>query len=369
MPKVVTRTLLDNKEVEYVPSYPTQASEISNQWPPAVQDRVSARLKAIAELERKAQRKAKQKQLSLIKKWAKLTGGRPVTVTGMQMESQLLTFNESEISPSGRHNVYLDGVLIGRFNTFQSIKQEEFPLEVRSLKISLSNGTSYKVSELTFDVIESWDDFAPKLKKYFFSSIKCSIGSRKTLKWSEAIEFGIGQVVATEFPFQWVGDWLTDGVVWFPRVCPVAEEWGSYPIPAVPGDCWATFLSLLEGKIVSEFIPYHRQSVGQKSQGHASLTPKQKSIRQVIGRMWSGTEDCLHIKVGKRVVFSTRRKNGAPVYVVDNAGVGAVYVFESYEKAYDFARGLISPRQARKWGVPFVTHHAGWEERLADLIK
>jgi hypothetical protein len=84
-------------------------------------------------------------------------------------------------------------------------------------------------------------------------------GQTLLLYYEDAERLTIGQVLAySEYPFQWVGDVLTNGEVSLPRNKPRAQEWrlyAQYGIRSVKAPVWLKFLHLLEKKFLNELAP------------------------------------------------------------------------------------------------------------------
>lgn len=177
--------------------------------------------------------------------------------------------------------------------------------------------------------------------------------------------------------FQWAGDYLTDGRLWFPRRRPEGLEWRKFPIAAVPSGYWETFLQGLEGKIMDELLDYYRQETWRRPVvERVKLTERQEEIKRTIKseierlvkgkQMWQG-DGVDAVAVGKCVVFIVER-NGQSLFVVDNPGPGAIYVFRSKEDAHRLAREEVTRRSLIKGGAIRILHTPGWQLKLAETI-
>lgn len=172
------------------------------------------------------------------------------------------------------------------------------------------------------------------------------------------------------YPFQWVGDWLTNGEVWFPRQRPNGSEWQEYPVPAIPAECWELFLGGLAGKSLVELIPYRAQVIARGPRKEAALTARQKKVATLVAtHMWSGNEECKRVSVGRNVIFIANRTNKQPVHIVDNPGKGALYIFDDYDRARALADGSVTRTNAIKAGVTRVIHLKNWQARVAKHLS
>lgn len=177
--------------------------------------------------------------------------------------------------------------------------------------------------------------------------------------------------------FQWAGDYMTDGRLWFPRRRPEGLEWRKFPIAAVPAGYWETFLQGLEGKIMDELLDYCTQESWRRPVvERVKLTERQEEIKRTIKseiermvkekQMWQG-DGVDAIAVGKCVVFIVER-SGQCLYVVDNPGPGAIYVFRSKEDAHRLAREEVTRQALIKSGAIRILHTPGWQVKLAETI-
>lgn len=177
--------------------------------------------------------------------------------------------------------------------------------------------------------------------------------------------------------FQWAGGYMTDGRLWFPRVRPEGREWRKFPIAAVPSGYWDTFLNGLEGKVMDQLLEYHAQETWRRPVAErVKLTERQEEIKRTIKAeiersieeklMWQG-DGVDAVAVGKCVVFVVSRP-GKDLYVVDNPGPGAIYVFHSRDDAYKLARDEVTRTALIKSGATRILHTLGWQSRLAEAI-
>lgn len=178
--------------------------------------------------------------------------------------------------------------------------------------------------------------------------------------------------------FQWAGEYMTDGRMWFPRVRPEGRQWRKFPIAAVPSGYWETFLSGLEGKVMDELLEYHAQETWRRPVAErVKLTECQEEIKRTLKaeiersieekkKMWQG-DGVDAVAVGKCVVFVVSRI-GRDLYVVDNPGPGAIYVFSSKEDACKLARDEVTRTALIKSGAARILHTPGWQSRLAEAL-
>jgi hypothetical protein len=191
----------------------------------------------------------------------------------------------------------------------------------------------------------------------------------RKLDWTTANRLRPGDPVTVEYAFQWVNGNLTNGVISFPPLRPHGQQWRNYPIDPVPESCWDDFLDGLEGKFMHELLPYHKEVTTRKPEQQRALTARQSDVERVIkGAMWKG-DGCEQVAFGRNLLFIVKRDGREPVYVVDNAGYGAVYVFRDHGHAREFARGAITRSAAIKSGCLRVVHAGKWEARLSRILR
>jgi hypothetical protein len=124
-------------------------------------------------------------------------------------------------------------------------------------------------------------------------------------------------------------------------------------------------------------LPYHEgESWRRRTQSRISLTERQGEIADIIKKeisvvkereMWQG-EGVDALAIGKCVVFPVRRENLPNLYVVDNPGPGAIYLFENEEDALSLAQGRTTRTELRKLGAKRILHVRGWKQVLAKAL-
>lgn len=220
--------------------------------------------------------------------------------------------------------------------------------------ITLSNGTQVQVS--------SHYSWKAALDLFF----------KPTLSWDQAKQLKVGSVLGYEYPFQWVDGWLTNGELKFPKTRPERSEWRQYPISAIPAECWEIFLSGLKGKFAADLLPWHTQvTTRPKATREPSMTPRQKELQAIVqGQMWNGEEDdCDRVAIGKNLIFHVKTAGRKMLYIVDNPGVGAIYLFSDARKAKEFASGIITRTEAIERNYPRIIHREGWQEKVAAAVS
>ena len=227
------------------------------------------------------------------------------------------------------------------------------------------------------DIKSNWPDWVQKRVAKRFEELRVArdsvIRGARAAKLAEAkrlatLKFGVNP--ADGHPFQWIGDWLTNGVVWFPRERPIGPEWREYPIPSIPQECWQPFLDGLEGKVLVELIPFSRAIVEHNPRKQAALTARQKKLAALVtSSMWSGNENCKRVSVGRNVIFVAAKSTGQTIHIVDNPGKGAIYVFDEYTDARALADGSTTRATAIKGGAKRILHRSGWQAKVAALLQ
>jgi hypothetical protein len=201
-------------------------------------------------------------------------------------------------------------------------------------------------------------------------------GDVRTVAWNKAKLICVGDVFSYEYPFQWVNEQLTNGTLWLPRLCPRSKaKWRELGIAPIPAKGWPMFLAGLEGRVCADLLEYQERDKAEREAAEAAkrkpvLTPFQQQVRAVVqGQMWKGNENVEAVSIGAMLVFHVRKENGETVYLVDNPGVGALFVFHKEDDATAFARGLISRTEARNSGFQAIEHRPGWEGEIELVLK
>lgn len=227
---------------------------------------------------------------------------------------------------------------------------------VDHLSLELSNGKTVEVSSYA-------------ASGYTKDVAKLQLPCKPFLTWQEASELTEGSIISYEYPFQWVDGWLTNGVTRFPRVRPEGSEWREYPVSAIPKDCWELFLSGLEGKFAADILPWHKTVTTREKKQQVRLTERQTRIQAIIRKqMWKGNEGD-YVVIGTNLIFSHQTASGVMLYLVDNPGVGAIYVFSDKEKAQELASNAITRTTAIERGYQRILHREGWEEKVEALLS
>ena len=128
---------------------------------------------------------------------------------------------------------------------------------------------------------------------------------------------------------------------------------------------------------MDELLEYHTQETWRRPVAErVKLTERQEEIKRTLKveiersieekKMWQG-DGVDAVAVGKCVVFVVCR-TGRDLYVVDNPGPGAIYVFSSKEDAYKLARDEVTRTALIKSGAARILHTPGWQSRLAEAI-
>jgi hypothetical protein len=366
------REMLGERELDTQSWRVASLSDLQSDWPERVTRPVASYLKRYVQ-EQKARKKLTQReeQRQLLLNGLKNPSG--IWVTAVSSFEHLVTV-QAKHDLHRNHEVFVDGEYVGRHDSWAALRLTEFPLTIHGRRLELSNGNSITVYSHALQVIRAWNlsggRWNPEKQVVFACMDKVNVGGRQTFNWDHVRTHLPGEVVGYEYPFQWTGEWLTNGVVWFPRQRPEGIDWKDYPIGAVPRECWEIFLAGLEGKFLDELIPYHREILGRKSVRSGYLpTERQKQLYAVItGKMWHGHKDCKRVSVGRNVVFHVTCAGGKPLYVLDNPGVGSIYLFRDLEKAMELAEGKITRNAAIEKGYERIIHSEGWEERLAGAF-
>jgi hypothetical protein len=277
--------------------------------------------------------------------------------------------------------VLKDGEPVGIFEYDCRCPRADFPLPVRGLLIRLSSSRqpiavySHNLSvRVKGEGVRKRSE--PSHLTIFQSIVEPDLPKCGSLSFKEAQLLTVGREIAVEYPFQRWANHVTNGKVWFPLTYPTSRaDWRKLPVARFPEAMWESFLSWLEGKFLGEVIEQHLEvtdPVKHRRLTAPKLTTRQREINSiVVGQMWQGAGDCERLSLGKNIIFHARRRDGRIVHIVDNPGVGAIYVFEAeeLEKAKVFASGAVKRRDARALGYRFIEHREGWQDRVRVLLN
>jgi len=307
-----------------------------------------------------------------------LANPRLVTVESVQHFTVSVVGRREKRSSHARastaERIYVNGKRVGLFDRLGPVSWRELPLTIRGVRLKLSDGQECTVYNRALTVVERWESrLRDSGEKYWYphkvtlmsAAVDLRLGKR--LLWPVASSLAAGEAATMEYAFQWVNGELTNGVISFPPERPQGQDWRKYPIPQIGEAFWDEFLDGLEGKFLHELLPFHREVVSRKPEPRV-LTERQTAVARVVaGAMWRG-ENCERISFGRNVLFIAKRQNAEPLYVVDNPGVGAVFVFTSHDDARNLATGAITRQAAIKRGCRRVVHAGAWEQRLTELL-
>jgi hypothetical protein len=301
---------------------------------------------------------------------------KPVVVTDIEELTVELTLQPSFNS----YRVLANGMDIGLFDKFSGYNVSEFPLSIRGRRVSLSNGQVITVYNKSFALIERWVKHSndgevvhhkPRIIQRYTTAVRVrSPFEDRYLRWREAARLTVGTRITMDVPFQWYGKNLTNGKVFFPKQRPQGREWLEYDIPAIPENGWRVFLETLEGKYLSDVLLIARKF--DKPSGTRSASPETASARALRianAKMWRGDINCESVSFGKNVLFILRRAGKQPVYIVDNPGVGALYVFRDHAEARALASGMVSRTDAARGRGIRIIHRSNWEEQIAKIVE
>lgn len=301
-----------------------------------------------------------------------LQGARSVTVVSSEPIAARVTLKTETVknryATRTKTYVLVNGERIGQFDDRGSDLRGSFPLTINGRRIKLSNEREYTIYERELVVITHWRTgkrmdgskwWHPDKESVLPTSI--ALKQWKTLAWSEAAALRPGDKTTHEYPFQWLHGALTNGELSIPRTRPQGKQWKQVGIPPVPERYWEEFLSGLQGLFLQELLPFHRAvSTGQLRRRRAEEAREQRP--PVIGGFWHG-QGFERVALGTNTLYV--RSDRKPPYVVDNAGVGALYRFDDYETARDLASGKITRKQARARGGRRIVHAGRWQDRVA----
>jgi hypothetical protein len=166
---------------------------------------------------------------------------------------------------------------------------------------------------------------------------------------------------------------MTNGNITFPKQRPTGSQWRNLPVPSMPERYWNPFLAALEGRFLSELIPWEQltKKVKEEAEPKQEETERQEKLTVVVRQghgLWQGCADCKHLAVGAAIVFEVPRLELGTAWVVDVPRVGAIYFFGTKEVAVNFARGGLR-RSAIRPHQQHVDHLPGWESRVEEVLK
>jgi hypothetical protein len=277
------------------------------------------------------------------------------------------------VRPYWKSHIKVNGVTLGQLPASENALLKS--KKMCGIKIRLSDGTTLNAFERGFTVIYDW-----KLQKGHWNPLKTGVYCLGNLRKYFPQELAIqsiwlalrgtspGDVIGQEGPFRWSADnqWLTNGLVAFPRKRPEKAEWRDYPIRSIPAVGWPLFLQALEGKWGTEILQCREQATRRQKKA-PSLTPRQRQVQAILSaKMWDGG-GATHLAVGSNLIFFTRHACGDLRYVLDNPGIGALYVFSDIEEAKQVASRELSRTEA-KCRYQRIIHCDGWEQKLAGIL-
>jgi hypothetical protein len=310
---------------------------------------------------------------------------------------------------------------VGKFDKFCNIpwSEESNPFQVQGVKLWLLDGQEFFVFSHALSVITDWNRFErtdgsrgyfPTKEIVLNTSVMLRVGVdvsprlrvNRRLTWDVAGSIDVGQPITLEFPFQLLGDAVSNGVLRFPSAYP--EPWQPEDLvdPSVPRALWHELLGAdnksiprvtkkrypgfragLCGMFLKDFIP-PVPLVASARPRKTSLTNHQAEVGRVIaeavqrprrsgtdGTMYDG-KGCTEVSFfqGQDNVMFAAHRHGKSIYFVEHAYPDhAVYVFYDEEKARLFGSGGISRSDAIAEGAERVIHAGAWQERIAHLVE
>ncbi len=284
--------------------------------------------------------------------------------------------------------VHLNGQRIGVYQDWwHGMKRHEFPTVINTAEVKLSDGRVLAVSDQNLRVVKDWNEatmqdgrFTPNIEQVF-SKTPIRIGPWDHFTYEQAKALQPGDEFVKRFPFLWDGDILTNGVHSLPRVRPQGQEWRRWPIPSVKEGYWEPYTNSLENKYVDNLVKEHpkvlnaaREAVDNPAVVRRILTPAEEQVQGVLSKvMWDGKlattgEKADYVDIGKSLIFKLPVAEGKLMYIVDNPGDGAIYLFDNAKHAEQLASGYMGRMYARDLGVPFVIHQGEWQETLAKEV-
>ena len=324
----------------------------------------------------------------------RLTGGETLTVTDAKLTSneiKLVTDNELKLGESGQtewmdQSVYVNGKRVGSFDPRGGIDRHEFPLNVTTADLKLSNGRTLSVAQRPLRVVEDWGTmkdggFVPKYKNVLATK-PVAVSPWEALSFEGASKVQAGDTYAQRYPFQWVDNKLTNGNISLPKVRPEGAQWRQYPISAVPASYYDSYLHSLEGKIVDDVVASQPRILsGIKTERELARTAG-RALTARQSEMWDGMltngEKVPYVSLSDGVIFPYKTEGGNMLYVVDNPRSGAVYLYKDYADAEklatnyhtleDAVEGKGARTLARESGAQFIIHKGDWKEKLSQAI-
>lgn len=391
-----------------------------------------------------------------------LKNPRTVTVEAMDISTQRASLKFPERGKS-RPLICLDDQPVGRFCDSGPARLIEFPFDIRTANLTLSNGKTFSVPERSLSVMPKWTEYDLKshvpvldsraiaitreaqvdfkqmlslkpgtelIDEYPFQKIHNSLTNGRDvfplkrellysqtyrlshvsdetwdlfinaldgkfaskpdlpgwvrLKYGEAKFQPMADIMSKlsgeragrkDYPFQWLGDQLTNGIVSLPRIRPEGAQWRNLPIPAVPAPYWTPYLESLEGKYVNRIVQNLSSFIERNKQvREPKLSPFQEEVKEVILRtanreLWSGNENTAPgVRLGHGVMFTQPIGGGKKLYVLEQAE-RAVYLFKDRQDAERIATGEWLRTEARKAGNQFVVHSGDWKTKLEQKIR
>ncbi len=182
--------------------------------------------------------------------------------------------------------------------------------------------------------------------------------------------------------FRWVteGDkrWMANGQPGcsLPEACPRGTEWQNYRRlvkKAIEPRYWPLYLAALENKPLGEVLDIEPQRLIREAQEARPpvLNERQRRVRAVIAKLWTGGGRCEPIEVGIGLLFPVNREDelgDCSVVDVPQDDV-SIYAFEDAEEARTFAREGIPRSEIRRFQCHIDHIGDDWDDELEWVLR
>lgn len=261
-----------------------------------------------------------------------------------------------------------------------------YPNEINLLVIKLSNGKVLALADKSIPIVwlEATDflhcmhngtcDHADERAYNSFGYDRVTLPNGTIVNYEQALHLRRGQVVKRAEPLRLdLGRRrITDGDYSFPLARPFRSEWrysGIRFAKGITADNWSLFLKAVIGLPVRDVIGKERvqnQVIGRMRM--VRRREKDRERKRRIGQCFTGHKAVSSVSIGKNLIFTLQRDD-VLAYVVDSPEyASALYVFDSYEDAHDWASRAIGWREARERARLFRVHRGNWKEEIDAVL-
>lgn len=178
------------------------------------------------------------------------------------------------------------------------------------------------------------------------------------------------RVVGYDYPFRLEGGLMTNYKIAFPLRRPTQKEWKDWKhirfAQKISSKNWILFLKAIRGLHLKDVL--ETEKLRERMHRIKNLEDRAKKIRNKIGQCYDGRY-ARAVAIGENLVFivpTPKRK----IYLVDSPEpMRALYIFERYRDAYDWASRRIGYQEARARAETYFWHAGDWRKKLTQYLN